>query len=221
MAEQVSSIEERGIGNVIAPPRFLLFACVLVVASTVAVWLFGWRLGIMIGFDIAAFVFLVSCWALLGRKPDDMREAARRNDANRVWLLALTFLVSLEILVVIANELRETGGADTSLILLIILTLALTWAFSNAVFTLHYAYLYYSEDEEEDNDDVGGLDFPECEEPGYWDFIYFSFCLGMTFQTSDVNVTNPLFRRVVTLHCLAAFVFNIGVLAFTINVLSG
>jgi uncharacterized membrane protein len=26
-------------------------------------------------------------------------------------------------------------------------------------------------------------------------------------------------RRVVTVHCLAAFAFNIGVLAFTINVL--
>jgi uncharacterized membrane protein len=41
----------------------------------------------------------------------------------------------------------------------------------------------------------------------------------MTFQTSDVTITGEHIRRVVTLHCLAAFFFNIGVLAFTINVL--
>ena len=69
--------------------------------------------------------------------------------------------------------------------------------------------------------DSGGLDFPECKEPDYWDFVYFSFTLGMTFQTSDVDMTSRKMRRVTIGHCLAAFVFNIGVLAFTINVLGG
>ncbi|MEW6255863.1 MAG: DUF1345 domain-containing protein [Pseudomonadota bacterium] len=219
MIEDTAPSRMRTIGNVIAPPRFLVFAVVLVIASMGAVALCGWRIGIMIGFDIAAIIFLASGWSLLGRKPDDMRTAAKRNDANRAWLLGLTFLVTLEILVVVANELRESGTPGQAIILLIIVTLTLTWAFSNGVFVLHYAYLYYSEDQE-DNEDVGGLVFPGTEEPGYWDFIYFSYCLGMTFQTSDVNITNTAFRRVVTLHCLAAFVFNIGILAFTINVLS-
>jgi uncharacterized membrane protein len=53
----------------------------------------------------------------------------------------------------------------------------------------------------------------------YWDFVYFAFTLGMTFQTSDVTITSERIRRIVTIHCLAAFFFNIGVLAFTINVL--
>ena len=66
-----------------------------------------------------------------------------------------------------------------------------------------------------------GLRFPEDDKPDYWDFIYYAFCLGMTFQTSDVSVTDSRFRRVSTGHCLAAFVFNLGVIAFTINVLGG
>ena len=37
----------------------------------------------------------------------------------------------------------------------------------------------------------------------------------MTFQTSDVDTTNTRMRIVTIFHCLAAFVFNIGVLAFT------
>ena len=43
----------------------------------------------------------------------------------------------------------------------------------------------------------------------------------MTFQTSDVQITLSGIRRIALLHCFAAFVFNIGVIAFTINVLGG
>ncbi|WP_430983547.1 DUF1345 domain-containing protein, partial [Escherichia coli] len=70
-----------------------------------------------------------------------------------------------------------------------------------------------------DGKDAGGLEIPNCAEPDYWDFLYFSFTLGMTFQTSDVEISSRHIRRVTLGHCLAAFVFNIGVLAFTINVL--
>ena len=41
----------------------------------------------------------------------------------------------------------------------------------------------------------------------------------MTFQTSDTAVETRQLRRVVTFHSFAAFVFNIGVLAFSITVL--
>jgi uncharacterized membrane protein len=34
-----------------------------------------------------------------------------------------------------------------------------------------------------------------------------------------VQISDQHIRKVVTIHCLAAFAFNIGVLAFTINVL--
>ena len=68
---------------------------------------------------------------------------------------------------------------------------------------------------------AAGSIFPIATEPDYWDFVYFSFTLGMTFQTSDVDITSRRVRRVVTGHCLAAFVFNLGVLAFTINSIGG
>ena len=43
----------------------------------------------------------------------------------------------------------------------------------------------------------------------------------MGVAASDVNRTTGRGRRVVVVHCLLAFVFNIGVIAFTINALSG
>src|SRR5437764_10087245 len=41
---------------------------------------------------------------------------------------------------------------------------------------------------------VGGLVFPG-HDPNYWDFMYFSFVVGMTFQVSDVQVEASKLRR--------------------------
>ncbi|MGU7624645.1 DUF1345 domain-containing protein, partial [Klebsiella aerogenes] len=96
----------------------------------------------------------------------------------------------------------------------VVATLVISWLFSNTVYALHYAHLYYSSDGE--GGDHGGLDFAgDAPEPDYWDFAYFSFTLGMTFQTSDTGVSSPRIRRVVLGQSMAAFVFNIGVLALT------
>jgi uncharacterized membrane protein len=206
------------IGNLIAPPRFILFILALAGGFYLAVPELGVRYGTMAAFDGAAAIFFLSCVPLLGHESDRMRISACRNDANRVLLLLLTFAVSFVILAAIASELmqRETGKAWA--IPLIVGTLVMSWLFSNFIYALHYAHLFYSD---ADGGDAGGVDFPGTNEPDYWDFIYFAFCLGMTFQTSDVTISNGRVRRVVTLHCLAAFVFNLGVIAFTINVLGG
>lgn len=214
-----SKATRRSIGNVVAPARFIAFAVLLVLVGGVSIWFAGWRLGFMIGFDVASATFLLSCYGLLDDAPSDMRANAKRNDANRAALLALTFVMGLLILTIIASELMEKGSAGTGTIALIVLTLVLAWIFSNTVYTVHYAHLFYTNSKDET--DFGGLEFPQTDEPNYWDFIYFSFCLGMTFQTSDVEVTSTPMRRAVTSHCLAAFIFNIGILAFSINSLSG
>lgn len=211
--------EAAGIGKRLAPPRFLVFMGAAIVGVGAGIPLFGWRQGIMAGFDAAAILFLALCWPLIHSRPDAMRRTARRNDANRTLLLGITLFVMLAVLVSVASELSQKGGPKPLVVAMIVGTLAVSWVFSNTVYALHYAHLFYNDDEE--GKDSGGLDFPKTEEPDYWDFVYFSFCLGMTFQTSDVEMTDGRMRRVATAHCLAAFVFNLGVLAFTINVLGG
>jgi uncharacterized membrane protein len=160
-------------------------------------------------------VFLLSCISLLGtREARIIRDHANANDANRVLLLAITGTVLAILLIAIAAE--AVGKSPQPLTkTLIILTLALAWLFSNTIYALHYAHLVYM------HPDVGcvGLEFPRTQHPVYWDFVYFAFTCGMAFATSDVTVTTTHMRRIVTVHCLAAFAFNIGVLAFTINVL--
>ena len=206
----------RTIGNMIAPWRFIAFLVVLIAAVPIATQLLNSRpLGAMGGFDAAAALFLLLCLPLLSqREAKVMRDHARANDANRHVLLAITGIVMAVLMIAIAAEaVGRTPEPFTRI--LIVTTLIIAWLFSNTVYALHYAHLAYMKP------DIGcsGLDFPGTKQPIYWDFVYFAFTLGMTFQTSDVTISDPHIRRVVTLQSLAAFFFNIGVLAFTINVL--
>lgn len=205
-----------GLGRRVAPPRFVLFAVVLAAAVALLWTPLGHGRAAMAGFDVAAFVFLASMAGLPRRdSPEQLRRVAQANDANRTLLLAITAGVMLVILIAVHEELQ--GRESDATRALVIATLALAWLFSNMVYALHYAHLFYMPGD--DGGDRGGVDFPDTEVPDYWDFVYFSFTLGMTFQTSDVTIRSGAVRRVVLGQSLAGFVFNLGVIAFSINVL--
>ena len=210
----------RSIGNRVAPARFIAFLALLVVATPAAAWALHrladdpWReaaaKGFLLGFDLAAGLFLLLSLPLLKvRDPAVMRDHAAANDANRRMLLVVVAVVSLAVLVAVYAMTGAAPGWKTKL--LIVGTLLMAWLFANSVWALHYAHLAAARG--------GGIDFPGSEPPGYAGFVYFAFTLGMTFQTSDVAITDRQIRSVATAHCLAAFVFNLGILAFTINVL--
>ena len=205
----------RTIGNMIAPWRFLVFLAVGAVGFPLAdAYLDTTPLAAMVAFDVAAIIFLLVCFPLLWvNDPKVIETHAAKNDANRTFLLAVTGIVMLVLLFAIA---AETVGHPPQPFTraLIIVTLAVAWLFSNTVYAFHYAHLAYIDEEH-----CSGISFPGTDEPIYSDFVYFAFGLGMTFQTSDVQISNQHIRKIVTMHTLAAFVFNIGVLAFTINVL--
>jgi len=206
------------LGHRIAPPRFIVFMVTFLVGLVVAVPALGWARGAMVAFDVAATLFLLLIISLFkSGEADQMRAASQRNDANRSLLLILTVLTSIVILVAVVTEKLHEATPWT--IALVLASLVLAWTFSNMIYALHYAHIFYLP--APDGEDSCGIDFPDCDDPDYWDFVYFSFTLGMTFQTSDVNIKSRRIRRVVTGHCLAAFVFNLGVLAFTINSIGG
>ncbi len=203
----------------IAPARFLLFGAVFTAATALAgVFLDDTRMALLIGFDAAAVVFLASVPPLLSDNAGAMRRSAQINDANRPALLAITVLISLVILFAVGTVIASKETLHWQGLALVVATLALTWFFANVVFALHYAHLYYLPGAEGDQ---GGLEFPNAATPDYWDFLYFSFTLGMTFQTSDVTISGAHIRKVVLGHSMAAFLFNMGILAFTVNALGG
>lgn len=201
-------------------PRFVLFLAVLLVAGAAALRFTSPDVATVVAFDLAAFVFLVSVAPLWWHgTPSRIRSSAARDDGSRILLLAVTAIVVVVILVAVGLMVGTRSTLGPADLVLVVATLLLAWGFVNTVYALHYAHIYY--DQSNDGADRAGLKFPETMLPAFSDFSYFSFVVGMTFQVSDVAITSPQLRRVVTVHALLAFFFNLGVLALTINVLAG
>jgi uncharacterized membrane protein len=215
------------LGKRIAPPRFVAYALALI---AVAIWSVMQMHGgqrdsdkalahFLIGFDIATFVFLASLVPMFGtHDAKRIADHAARNDANRTVLLIITVAISMVVLG--AVTLVVAGGGPDYSKPLVVVTLALSWIFANTVYALHYAHLYYGAGKTRGGY-AGGIDIPSTKQPDYFDFLHFSLILGMTFQTADIDITSPSIRRVSTGQCLAAFVFNIGILSFSINMIAG
>jgi uncharacterized membrane protein len=101
-----------------------------------------------------------------------------------------------------------------------IAAVVLGWVLIHTTFVFRYAHLFYYDD----NDDgvaARGLMFPGTSDPDDYDFAYFSFVIGMTFQVSDVQITDPNVRRVVLLHGLISFGYNTAIVALVVNLASG
>ena len=92
-------------------------------------------------------------------------------------------------------------------------TIFLAWLFVAVVFAQHYAHIYYLK--------PGQLVFPGTDAPDYLDFTYFSVVLSMCCQTSDVAITSSSLRRLVMLHSVVSFFFNVIIIAITVNVVAG
>jgi uncharacterized membrane protein len=95
-----------------------------------------------------------------------------------------------------------------------LIVVVLSWLVVNTVFVLRYAHLYYG------GPNAGGVEFPGGHAPCYRDFAYLGFTVGMTFQVSDTTISDSTIRATVLRHALLAFLFNVAIIATTINVIA-
>ena len=174
--------------------------------------------------DIGSVTLLLMMATMLMRPGDDAA-MARRAEAQQEgeWtVFAITLagvVVSFAALTTVLSVAKDMPhGAERDLYVgVVAATLLLSWLVTHLVFALRYAHEYYGrEDGVRDVD--GGLDFPGGQPPDYWDFIYFSLVMGMTFQVSDVQITSRKLRRLATLHGLIGFLFNTVIVALTVNI---
>ena len=203
-----------------AQPR-LFSAGALGILITVALGLLThWRpaTSVLIGWDLGVSIYLAVAFFMIARSDvESIRRRAAEQDEGRVAILGLTVAAALASLAAIFVELGTSGGAaearQPARLILAAWTIVLSWAFIHTMFALHYAHEFY------DEGGMRGLAFPGGEEePGYWDFVYFAFVIGMTSQVSDVGVTSKVIRRTVAAHGVVAFVFNAALLALTVNI---
>ncbi len=183
------------------------------------------HLAYVLGANTFFIVYLIlTAFKIRRLTADFLRKNAARSDEPMV----IIFLVTLGTVVVAVGSLFVliNSGKHPQLINLVpaLAAVPLGWATIHAMAAIHYAHLYWQPDEtaegtkDKPRKHVGGLDFPGEKEPGGIEFLYFSFVIGMTAQTSDTAVTSTEMRRVNLLHAIVSFFFNTVLVAAAVNV---
>jgi uncharacterized membrane protein len=185
------------------------------IAGALAVQPFGLLTAGLLGWVLTAAVFLASTWVATWRlDAADTAWLALRDDASRL-LRDLTLIVisigTLITVVVVIFRAHENPPLQTALG---VAAIAASWLVVNAIFTLRYARLYYTEPR-------GGVDFGQDVDPTFRDFAYVAFTIGMTFQVSDTALRGTELRATALRQALTSFVFNTVILAVTVNVVAG
>ena len=178
---------------------------------------------LIIGWDATTCLYLILAALMIqSTSHDGMKLRAKRLDDGKFVVLAMVVVAAVFSLGAILLELgvakNFSGLARNDHIFLALITILLSWGFTQMMFAFHYAHNFYN------NEAMGvgsGLLFPNLKTPDYIDFLYFSCVIGTSAQTADVNITGQAMRKVVLVHSVLAFFFNTVLLALLVNVAAG
>ena len=169
---------------------------------------------LLLGFNTGALFYVAYAFYMMSTThASAIKQRAIHQEAGKWTALAVSIVTAMVVLVALSLELRGAKSKSMWDVALAGSSILLAWLFMALVFAQEYAHSYYMAGT--------GLDFPGEPEPDYWDVTYFSLVLNMTCQTSDVAITTRLMRRLVLLHSVIAFFFNVIILAITVNVVAG
>jgi uncharacterized membrane protein len=203
-------------------PRLVIAACVAVAVAMllprdiashpVTRWLIAWDSGTGLYVLLAAIMMIRS-------SNHHMRRRAQLQDDGQLAILLLVVVSGVASLAAIAGQLAVVkemhGFLKVAHIALAGFTVLSSWAFIQVMFALHYAHEYYAACA---HGGPAGLQFPGDEPPDYGDFFYFSAVIGTSGQTADIAFVSKPMRRIGSLHCILAYLFNTTVLALLINI---
>lgn len=213
--------------NVVGPNQRILLAVVVGVLVTWPLWpALPFPYPMAIGWIVGVTFFLVSTAIVVSKAtPDRMRARARKQDPLRPVLFSMVIAAAAISFVALGFMLGAKAAGQLSTgprIVVAGLAVLASWTLTHTMFALHYAHLYYGDNPlRKGEQDRGGLAFPEEPAPDFWDFLYFSFVVGMTCQVSDVQVTSRHMRRMTLGHGVLAFFFNAIILALAVNFIAG
>ncbi|AJJ63837.1 DUF1345 domain-containing protein [Yersinia aldovae] len=206
-------------------PRLLLSVSAGVITYFLLPSHFTVLLRLMVSWNVSAWLYLLFLWLqLLRTDPTRIRKIARVQDESASMVLSIVSMSCLASILVILFELSTANQLSDSAkafhLVLTGMTLLVSWLLLPTAFTMHYAHLFYLPRDKSET--VLPLLFPkEITTPSYWDFLYFSFTIGVASQTADVSTGTSDIRRVVLLQSVLSFIFNMTILGLSINVGAG
>jgi uncharacterized membrane protein len=184
---------------------------------------------LLIAWNAGTWFYFIATGIMIARaSPQSIRQRAKATDEGKSFILVFTGFAALAAIAAIIVQLiavKELSGTVKGLhIGLAAATIVSAWFFIHLTYALHYAHEYFDEYLAEPGRppaERGGLIFPGTEDPDYYDFLYFSYVIGVACQTADIELSSHAMRRVALVHCVLAFFFNSAVLALTINIAAG
>ncbi len=199
-------------------PRLITAALITLGLFVALLPLLNTARALLVSFNFGTTIFLALMVRVMSRaSPSTMRQRARLQDEGKWVVLGASVIISAVIMLALYQELHAGKDKSVQDALLAGFTIFASWLFLAVIFSQQYAHSFYLDPECKD----GGLVFPGTNEPDYWDFMYFSVVLSMTFQVSDVQITARSIRRLALAHGIVAFVFNVTIIAITVNVMAG
>jgi uncharacterized membrane protein len=184
-----------------------------------------WEFKALLGWCAGVAVYLALAWWLC-KTFDAPRTRDRVQDQDEpsivlLLVLLLANLACLSAITLLMQKSQDLAGIEQTMhIALSMVALALSWLFIQTIFAFRYAHRYYNE-ERQNEPDGPGLEFPGKLDPDYFDFLYYSFTVGMTSQVSDVQATSREMRSLTLVHSVLSYGFNLWVVAMSINVVAG
>lgn len=193
---------------------YIAFACGS--ATALAAWHLGFAAPLVAGGDAFYLIFLVLCMVMVaGQKASDLKKRAKTEDEGIVIVLLVTVATMVffcDAVFIALNQKHQIGIAPLALAGI---GAVLGWLVLHTVMAFHYADIHYFEDPQAHGE--RDLDFPGRGDPGPWDFLYYSFVVGMTAQVSDVQIRTTVMRRTTLLHGVVSFFFNTVFIAMAVN----
>ena len=207
-----------------APRRLALVVAIGVVVYALGPAVVPVANRVLVTWNAASLTYLVLYWLTILRADADLtrRRAGSYDQTAYVIFLLVTTAACASVVAIgfVMGDVKSLDFWPKALHLgLSIAALLLSRMLIHTVFAFHYARRYYAPASLREGP-AGGLKFPGIDAPDYFDFAYYSFVLGMTSQVSDVSVTTAQMRRTTLAHGVLSFLFNIAVLAMSINVIS-
>jgi uncharacterized membrane protein len=208
-----------------APQRLAIVAAIGVAVYSIGPTVVPIANRLLVTWIAASLTYLLLYWhTILHADADLTHRGASTYDQTAYVIFLLVTTAACASIVAIGFVMGDVKSLDfwpkALHIALSIAALLLSWMLIHTVFAFHYARRYYAPASVREGPGQG-LKFPGVEEPAYFDFAYYSFVLGMTSQVSDVSVTTVHMRRTTMANGILSFIFNMAVLAMSINVISG
>jgi uncharacterized membrane protein len=175
----------------------------------------------LISWDCGATLFLLMIYVWMRQLTAEQicSHYAEEDPSGPIILMVVVAAALLSLLAVVEplSALRHLQDRQRiGQFALVALTLTDSWMLVPAMFAMRYADMFYSAPPQE-----RPLIFPRTEMPTFWDFAYFSFTIAAACQTADVSTTRASIRRVLIVHEIISFAFNVAIIGFAINISAG